>query len=75
MLQVRRDADLAQKSLGAEHRAQLRIENLERDAPIVLDVASQVYGRHPAATNFTVEEVGGSEGALQLIGNCGHAKG
>src|SRR6476660_9163244 len=55
MLEIRRDADLAEKPLGAKHGAKLRIENLERDAPIVLDVASQVYGRHPAATNFTVE--------------------
>ena len=49
MLQVRRDLDLGQEPLDAEHGAELRVEDLERDRAVVPEVAREVHRRHAAA--------------------------
>lgn len=49
--------------------AQLRVEDLECDAPIVLDVAREKNRRHAPAPDLAIQEVGGSECSLQLIAN------
>ena len=61
MLQAGGDANLAEESLGAEDGAELGIEDLERDAPVVLDVARQVDGGHAAAPDLAIEDVRGAE--------------
>jgi hypothetical protein len=35
MMQRRRDADLAQEALGADRRAEVRVQHLDRDVAIV----------------------------------------
>jgi hypothetical protein len=73
MLEIRRDADLAQKAIGAEHRAELRIEDLERDAAVVLDVAREIDGGHAAATDLAIESVRVAQRALELIEDVAHS--
>lgn len=41
MLQVRRDLDLAEGPLDAEHCAEFGAEDLQRDVAVVLDVAGE----------------------------------
>ena len=64
---------LTQESLGAEDSAELRIEDFEGDVAIVLAVAGEIDRGHPSAANLSLERVRGSERALQLFANCGHA--
>src|SRR5437762_1981787 len=52
MLQARGDADLAEEALGAEHRAQLGIQDLERHIALVLEVAREIHRRHTAGANL-----------------------
>ena len=73
MLQLRRDLDLAQEPLGAEYRAELRVEDFERDVPVVLRVAGEIDRGHSSASNFTLEDVRGAQTLLQLIADCAHA--
>ena len=63
MLQIRRDPDLGQKPLGAEHRAELRLQHLERDLAVVLEVVREVDGRHAAGADLALDQVSGGEGA------------
>ena len=66
MLEVRCDLDFAQEALDAEHGAEVGAQHLERDPAIVLEVAREVDGRHPAGTEFTFDVVAIAEGGVQL---------
>ena len=66
MLQIRRDADLAEEPIGAEYGAELWIEELERDLALVAEIARQEYGRHSAATNLAFELVAAGERRVEL---------
>ena len=57
MLEARRDADLAQKAFGADHRAELGPQDLERNAALVTDVACKKDGRHSAGTDLPLDRV------------------
>ncbi len=52
MLEVRRRLDLGQEPLGSDDGSQLRLQDLERDLPLVLDVVREIDRRHPALTEF-----------------------
>ena len=68
MLQVRRDLDLAQEPLDAEHGAELGLEDLERDLALVPDVAREVDRRHAAFADLPLDGVAAGEGGIQLVG-------
>ena len=55
MLQVRRDLDLGEESLGAEHGAELGVEHLERDVAVVSDVAREIDGGHAARADLALD--------------------
>src|SRR5205085_985086 len=73
VLQVRRDADLAEEPLSAEYGTQLWTQHLERDFAIVPDVGRQVHGGHAAGTKLTLDFVATDEGRVQL-GDRSHGK-
>lgn len=75
MLKSRSDADLAEESISAQDRAELRVEDFEGDIPIVLGVAREKDRGHSTASDLSFENVRGTEAALQLIANSGHAEG
>lgn len=66
MLEVRRHLDLGQEPFDAQHRAELRVEHLESDPPVVLAVARQVDGRHATAANLALDLVS----IRQCAGDC-----
>jgi hypothetical protein len=47
VLHPRRDVDLAQEPLGAEHGGEIRPQDLERDRPLVAPVVGEIVGRMP----------------------------
>ena len=67
MLQLRRGGDLAAETLGAERGREIRIEHLERDAPLMLAVPREVNGCHTAAAQLTLDDVAVAERCLELI--------
>ena len=57
VLEAGGDGDLAQEALGAERLAQLGVEHLERDRPVVLEVVDQVDRGHAAPAELALDFV------------------
>ena len=51
------ELDLALEALGAERGGQLGVEHLERDRPLVLEVAGEIDGGHAPAAELALERV------------------
>jgi len=47
--QTGKELDLTLESLGAQHMGQVRVESLQGDGPVVLEVPGQEYSGHAAA--------------------------
>ena len=65
MLQARNRLDLAEESIRADHRGELRLEHLDRDLAIVLEVVREVDRRHAALAELSLDLVAVGEGGLQ----------
>ena len=74
MLQRGRHANLTQKPLGAEHRAELGVEHFERNAALVLLVAREKHGGHAAASDLAIDRVRLAERALELVLQSRHGR-
>ena len=57
MLQPGSEPDLAEEAVRAHTRGQLGMEHLERDGPVVPQVAGEVHRGHPAAAELALERV------------------
>ena len=57
MLQVGGGLDLLQEPLGADHRGQLGAQHLEGHRSVVLQVAGEEDGRHPARAQFALQRI------------------
>ena len=57
MLEVRSRLDLGQEPLGTDDRREFRLQDLQRDLALVLDVVRQVDRRHAALTQLTLDAV------------------
>ncbi len=64
MLKVRRRLDLGQEPLGSDHRCQFRLQYLEGDLALVLQVVGQVDRSHAAFAEFTLDGVPTFEGCV-----------
>ena len=49
--------DLHHKPLGAEDRGELRLEDLEGDVAVVLEIAGQIDGGHAAPTELALDPI------------------
>ena len=67
MLEPGGGADLAQESLGAEARAEVGMQDLEGDGPVVPEVAGEVDGGHAAAAELALEGVPPAQRVLQTL--------
>ena len=57
MLQIRCGFDFGQESFGSNDRREFRLQHLQRDFALVLEVGGQVDRRHPALTEFGLDAV------------------
>jgi hypothetical protein len=57
VLEAGRQLDLAVKSLRAERRGEVGVEHFESDQPIVLEISSEIDGRHAATAKFALDPV------------------
>src|SRR5688500_139925 len=70
MIQPTRDLDLAEKTLGTDCRSHLRPHHLDRNRPIVPEVALTIHERQPALTVVVVERVGAGACSPELLHLC-----
>ena len=57
MLEPGGEMDLAEKALGAHRDGELGVEHLDRDRPVVLEVAGEPDGGHAPAAELALEGV------------------
>ncbi len=65
MLEVSRNLDFGQEPLGTDDCGQLRLQDLQRDLPLVLDVIREIDRSHAALTEFGLDAVAAFEGGVQ----------
>ncbi len=69
MLQIGRRPDLGEEPLGADHGGQLRLQHLDRDLAVVLEVLGQVHRGHAAGPELALDAVAVGEGGGEPIGD------
>jgi len=57
VLQVRRNLDFRQKTLGADGNGELGLQHFHRDLAIVFQVLGEIDGGHAACTQLTVDVI------------------
>jgi hypothetical protein len=72
MLEISGDSDLLEESLGAQHRSELGVQNLDRDFAIMLLVVREIDGGHPTTAQFALDCIGG-ERTLNLLDAFSHS--
>jgi hypothetical protein len=69
VLQVGGESDFVEEPLGAEDRRQVRLEDLDRDLPLVAEVDREIYRGHSTGAELPLDSVSptqccGEAGAL-----------
>jgi hypothetical protein len=67
VLQPRCEANLTQEPLDSDRAGKLRIEHLERNKPIVAQVASEPYRRHSPTPQLPLYEIAAGKSGVQVI--------
>ena len=67
VLECRGDLDLAEEPLAAEDGRQLGLEQLDGDAPVVLQVLGEKDDRHPTAAKLSLDPVSIAERRRELL--------
>jgi hypothetical protein len=65
MLQPRRQLDLAEEPLGAEHCRQLGVEDFQRDGAVVPQVLREIDDGHATAAQLTLDLIAAGQGGSQ----------
>ena len=68
VLQVGRRANLGEKALGTERGGEIRVQHLDCDIAIVLEIVREIHGGHAADTEFAVNAIAVGECGGELIG-------
>ena len=66
MLQLRRELNFSLKALGAHRSAQLRVQDLECDLAVVVQVMRKKYHGHPALAQLSFDPVTVGKAGFQL---------
>lgn len=72
MVELRSDLYLPQEPLGTEGGGELRLQNLDGDPAVVLEVSGQVDDGHPPAAELALEAVAVAEGPFETAQQIGH---
>ena len=67
MLQVGGDFDFAQEPLDAEDGAEFGLQDLERHAPVVLEIVREVHRRHSARAELALDRIAARQCRLELL--------
>ncbi len=72
MLEVGGDLDLLEEPFRANHRREFESKDLDGDPTVVLDVVSEVHGRHAAGTELALDGVAVRKRAGEAFGDVCH---
>lgn len=72
MMQPGGDPNLPEKTLGAEPLGESGIEHLERDHPVVAEVAPEIHHGHPAVADLSFYGIAALESGLKAVGQVEH---
>ena len=72
MLEPGHDPDLPEEPVGAELRGERGLQNLERDDPVVAEIAGPVDHRHPAMPDLPLDGIAGLESGLEAVVQIEH---
>ena len=67
------EPDFPKEALPPQRRGQIRVEDLEGDKTVVLQVTGEIDRRHPAAAELALDRVAAGEGGLQVAELVGQA--
>ena len=56
------------EAVGAEHRGQLRLQQLERNLSLVPEILGEIHGRPSALAEMTLDAIAASEGRVEAVG-------
>ena len=73
MLERRRNLNLPQEPVTAEHRGDLWLHDLDRHLAMVLQIMGEIHGGHATCTEFTRDGVAVGEGRLEASETVGHS--
>ena len=68
MIEPGGQVDLPEEALGTQGSGELRVEQLQSDPPVMLEVLGEVDRGHPAPTELTLEQVPPTEGLNKARG-------
>jgi hypothetical protein len=71
MLQAGGGPDLQEEPLRSERGSELGAQDLERDGPIVSEVAGEIDGGHAAASEFALDAIAIGQGGREEVGRLG----
>ena len=72
MVEVCRDLNLTQKTLGSQRRGQFGPQDLHSDLAVVLEVLGQVDRGHATTANLLLDGVAVCEGGLETVEKVWH---
>ena len=72
MLQLRRQLDLAEESIGTERGREVGPQHLDRDLPMVLEVLREIHRPHAAASQLPLQAVAVAKGFGELGRDVAH---
>jgi hypothetical protein len=67
VLELRDDADLAQEPLGAERVGEFRPQQLDRNMPVMLDIARQVHRGHATHTELPFDVIAATKDGSEVL--------
>ena len=73
MVEPRGDPDLPEEALGAEHFGKPSLQHLERDHPVVPEIAREIDHGHSAVAHLALDRIAAGQGGLQLVEEVEHA--
>ena len=69
---LRRRLDLGEEALAAERGAELRVEHLDGDVAIVLEVVGEIDGRHATRAELPLDAVASGKGGEETVDQVVH---
>src|SRR4051794_35586508 len=67
MLQLRRRLDLGQESFRTECNAEVFVQDLDRDVSVVAEIVREIYCRHAARADLSLDAVPVCNGATDVV--------
>ncbi len=72
MLEAGGGLDLLDEPVGAQHRREFRLQDLERDLAVVLEILGQEHRGHPTCAELALDAVAVGQSRGEAVGEISH---